>query len=52
MRRGLARFRIEGVATTVPLLHDVVADPGFAATPVTTRWLEEQFLEGWLGQGG
>jgi acetyl-CoA carboxylase biotin carboxylase subunit len=47
MRRGLERFRIEGVETTVPLLRDVVADPGFAAAPVTTRWLETEFLDGW-----
>jgi acetyl-CoA carboxylase biotin carboxylase subunit len=44
MRRGLDRFRIEGVKTTVPLLAEVVADPAFAATPVTTRWLETEFL--------
>lgn len=46
MRRGLERFRIEGVKTTVPLLAAVIADPAFAASPVTTRWLEEEFLEG------
>jgi acetyl-CoA carboxylase biotin carboxylase subunit len=46
MKRGLDRFRIEGVETTVPLLADVVSDPGFVATPVTTRWLENEFLAG------
>jgi acetyl-CoA carboxylase, biotin carboxylase subunit len=47
MRRGLERFRIEGVHSTLPLLRDVVADPRFAHSPVTTRWLEEEFLEHW-----
>jgi len=45
MRRGLERFRIEGVKTTVPLLAAVIAAPAFAAAPVTTKWLEEEFLE-------
>jgi acetyl-CoA carboxylase biotin carboxylase subunit len=48
MRRGLERFRIEGVKTTVPLLAAVVESPAFAAEPVTTRWMEEEFLESWL----
>ena len=48
IRRGLERFRIEGVETTVPLLRDVVADEAFAGSPVTTRWLEEQFLADWV----
>jgi biotin carboxylase len=28
------------VKTTAPLLRDIVSDPAFAASPVTTRWLE------------
>jgi acetyl-CoA carboxylase, biotin carboxylase subunit len=48
MRRGLERFRIEGVHSTVPLLRDVVADPSFAREPVTTRWLEAGFLDAWV----
>lgn len=44
MRRGLDRFRIGGVKTTVPLLAAVIADPAFLTAPVTTRWLEEEFL--------
>ncbi|MBS1845323.1 MAG: acetyl-CoA carboxylase biotin carboxylase subunit [Actinobacteria bacterium] len=47
MRRGLDRFKVEGVRTTVPLLADIVAAPAFAAAPVTTRWLETEFLEEW-----
>jgi acetyl-CoA carboxylase, biotin carboxylase subunit len=47
MHRGLDRFRIEGVETTTPLLADIVSDLRFATEPVTTRWLEEEFLEDW-----
>jgi acetyl-CoA carboxylase biotin carboxylase subunit len=47
MHRGLERFRVEGVKTTVPLLADIVAAPAFVAEPVTTRWLETEFLEEW-----
>jgi acetyl-CoA carboxylase biotin carboxylase subunit len=50
MRRGLDRFRIDGVHSTVPLLRDVVADESFAREPVTTRWLEEDFLGSWVEQ--
>jgi acetyl-CoA carboxylase biotin carboxylase subunit len=52
MRRGLDRFRIEGVHSTVPLLRDVVADPSFAQEPVTTRWLEADFLDAWVDGSG
>jgi acetyl-CoA carboxylase biotin carboxylase subunit len=52
MRRGLDRFRIEGVHSTVPLLRDVVAEPAFAREPVTTRWLEDEFLGSWMDGGG
>jgi len=51
MRRGLDRFRIEGIQTTVPLLRDVVADPRFVLEPVTTRWLEQDFLDSWVDGG-
>ena len=49
MARGLERFRIGGIETTAPLLHDIVSDPAFTASPVTTRWLESEFIEPWLG---
>ena len=42
--RALAKARIGGVATTVPLVRRILADPTFAAAPVTTRWLEQEFL--------
>ena len=51
MARGLERFRIGGVKTTAPLLHDIVSDPTFVASPVTTRWLESEFIEPWLRAG-
>jgi acetyl-CoA carboxylase, biotin carboxylase subunit len=47
MRRGLEHFWIEGVHTTAALLHDVIGDGDFQREPVTTRWLEEQFLDRW-----
>ncbi|HVE24413.1 MAG TPA: biotin carboxylase N-terminal domain-containing protein, partial [Sporichthya sp.] len=42
--RALAKARIEGVATTVPLVRRILAEPAFIAAPVTTRWLEQEFL--------
>jgi acetyl-CoA carboxylase, biotin carboxylase subunit len=48
MARGLERFNIGGVKTTVSLLRDIVSDPAFVASPVTTRWLENEFIEPWL----
>ena len=47
MARALAKLRIEGVRTTVALHQSILADPDFAAGPVTTRWLEESFLPTW-----
>ena len=47
MARALAKLRIGGVRTTVALHQAILADPEFAARPVTTRWLEESFLPTW-----
>jgi acetyl-CoA carboxylase biotin carboxylase subunit len=47
MGRALAKLRISGVPTTVPLHRDLVADPTFRAEPPTTRWLQEDFLPTW-----
>lgn len=44
MRRALARFRIEGVCTTIGLHQAILADAEFASEPIHTRWLEEVFL--------
>ena len=44
-RRALAEFRIDGVATTLPLLRRVIDDPAFSEEfRVHTRWLEQDFL--------
>jgi len=44
LRGALARCRIDGVATTLPMLAALAADPGFAAGGVDTgylaRWLD------------
>ncbi|PKW16520.1 acetyl-CoA carboxylase biotin carboxylase subunit [Saccharopolyspora spinosa] len=48
MRRTLDRTRAEGISTTVDVHRAILGDPAFAAGPVTTRWLEEQFLPSWL----
>jgi acetyl-CoA carboxylase biotin carboxylase subunit len=51
MRRALARFRVDGIATTIPLHEAVVGHEAFADGSVTTRWLEEAFMPGWDGAG-
>ncbi|MGQ0629491.1 MAG: acetyl-CoA carboxylase biotin carboxylase subunit [Sporichthyaceae bacterium] len=43
---ALAKVRIGGVASTIPLIREIVASPEFNAGPVTTRWLEQAFLPG------
>ena len=40
-RRALAEFRIEGVATNIPFLLNVLAHEDFAAGRTHTRWVEE-----------
>ncbi|TCK22036.1 acetyl-CoA carboxylase biotin carboxylase subunit [Pseudonocardia endophytica] len=44
MQRVLRGSRIDGIATTIPLQLAVLDSPEFRASPVTTRWLEEQYL--------
>jgi acetyl-CoA carboxylase biotin carboxylase subunit len=44
MARALAEYRIEGVATNIPFLRQLMADPDFLAGRFHTRWLEETFL--------
>ena len=50
MTRALARMRVGGVRTTLALHEAILADPEFAAGPVSTRWLEESFLRTWAEQ--
>ena len=44
MVRVLRGSRIEGICTTVPLQLAVLESHAFRAGPVTTRWLEEEYL--------
>ncbi|MEU7810881.1 biotin carboxylase N-terminal domain-containing protein [Pseudonocardia sp. NPDC049154] len=44
MVRVLRGSRIEGISTTIPLQLAVLESPAFRASPVTTRWLEEEYL--------
>ncbi|WP_166863993.1 MULTISPECIES: pyruvate carboxylase [unclassified Salinibacterium] len=41
-RRGLAEFRIRGVATNIPFLQAVLDDPAFVAGDVATSFIEER----------
>ena len=50
MRRAIARTRVAGVTTTAPLHDAILAHPDFAASPVTTRWLESVFMGPWLAE--
>ena len=40
MKRALAEFVIEGVATTIPIHEDIMANPDFVAARVDTGWVE------------
>ncbi|MEU6643592.1 biotin carboxylase N-terminal domain-containing protein [Saccharomonospora sp. NPDC046836] len=44
MSRVLRGARIEGISTTIPLQCAVLESGDFQKSPVTTRWLEEEFL--------
>lgn len=41
-RRALAEFRIRGVATNIPFLQAVLADPAFKAGDIATSFIEER----------
>ncbi|QIM16375.1 pyruvate carboxylase [Leucobacter insecticola] len=41
-QRALAEFRIRGVATNIPFLQAVLADPDFQAGDVSTSFIEER----------
>ncbi|MFO8013470.1 MAG: acetyl-CoA carboxylase biotin carboxylase subunit [Phycisphaerae bacterium] len=40
MRRALAEFVVDGVATTVPLHQEILANPDFMAGRIDTGWVE------------
>ncbi|MGE0487457.1 MAG: acetyl/propionyl/methylcrotonyl-CoA carboxylase subunit alpha [Gammaproteobacteria bacterium] len=52
LHRALGRVRIEGIATTVPLLRDLVGHGDFRADRINTCWLEDHFLPGWTARHG
>src|SRR5690606_8836577 len=41
-RRGLAEFRIRGVATNIPFLQAVLDDPDFLAGNISTSFIDER----------
>jgi acetyl/propionyl-CoA carboxylase alpha subunit/acetyl-CoA carboxylase carboxyltransferase component len=40
-RRALSEFRLEGVTTNIPFLHNILASEDFANGAVHTRWVDE-----------
>jgi acetyl-CoA carboxylase, biotin carboxylase subunit len=47
LRVALDGFAIEGIATNLPLLRFIAADPDFIANRFDTRWLERALLPAW-----
>ena len=43
-RRALSEFRLEGVATNIPFLQNVLASKAFATGEVHTRWVDENLV--------
>ena len=43
--RALSEFRIEGVATNIPFLRNILAHPDFLSGNIHTRWVEEHVGE-------
>ena len=47
MRRALAEFSVQGVATPVPVYQDIINDPDFCGVGgfnISTRWFETTFM--------
>ncbi len=38
-------FRVEGIETTIPIHQAILAHSDFTSSKVTTRWVEEKFLQ-------
>lgn len=49
---ALGDFRVEGIATNIPLLRFIVAHPDFRANAITTRWLESVLLPAFQNSRG
>ena len=43
--RALSEFRLDGVGTNIPFLHNVLRHEDFAAGRVHTRWVDEHLAE-------
>ena len=43
--RALSEFRIEGVATNIPFLQNVLAHPDFVAGRIYTRFVDDHIAE-------
>ena len=43
--RALSEFRLEGVATNIAFLRDILAHPDFAAGNIHTGWVDEHIAE-------
>jgi acetyl-CoA carboxylase biotin carboxylase subunit len=46
-RRALRHLRVEGVETTAGFALDLLEHPDVIAGRVHTRWVEEEFIDGW-----
>ena len=44
LARALDEFRVDGIATNIPLLRAIVRHPDFQSNDVSTRWLETNLL--------
>ena len=43
--RALSEFRIDGVVTNIPFLHNILAHPDFVSGDIHTRWVDEHIAE-------
>jgi acetyl/propionyl-CoA carboxylase alpha subunit len=43
--RALSEFRIDGVDTNIPFLHNILAHPDFISGQVHTRWVDDHIAE-------
>ena len=43
--RALSEFRIDGVTTNIPFLHNILAHPDFISGKMHTRWVDEHIAE-------
>jgi acetyl-CoA carboxylase biotin carboxylase subunit len=49
-RRALRHFRVEGAETTAGFALDLLSDPDVIAGRVHTKWVEEEFIDGWAAR--